>query len=462
MQLLVLAGALVRRARRPSRRLGLLFKGTALVALLCVFEALLHAHLHGIPRPPRDLDEPFARHCQDPRIAAQRPREKAALVMLARNSELDEARKTIQNIEAQFNQWFNYPVVFLNNEPWDPAFVRELNASVSGQAIFDTIPAKDWFFPPGVSPDKARESMAQQAASGVYKGGLESYHHMCRFYSGAFYTQPALAPYKWYWRLEPGVRYTCAVTYDPFAAMASHGKTYGYTVALWEEPATCPSLFREVDAYREANHLPATPHFNTLLETADRPWYQRPWPVRKLLGLLGRPHTSRAGERWNLCHYWSNFEIASLDFFRGAAYQSLFAHLDRRGGFYAERWGDAPVHSLAVHLLLPPAQLHHFSDFGYHHHPFWQCPGNAPGEGQLPGNEALDGGPGREQGAAGWTRESEGAIGCRCRCGGEDGTWRRNNRGICLERMQRAAAATRVGWWERWRGRYPYSIGVPG
>jgi hypothetical protein len=34
------------------------------------------------------------------------------------------------------------------------------------------------------------------------------------------------------------------------------------------------------------------------------------------------------------------------------------------GGFYYERWGDAPVHTLAAAMLLKPEQLHHFSDVG--------------------------------------------------------------------------------------------------
>ncbi|KAH6622689.1 glycosyltransferase family 15 protein [Chaetomium tenue] len=453
MALSTLVVAVSRRARRLARRYRLLLRATALVLILCFLEALLHISMHNIPAPAEDLDAPFARQCQDPRVAAAQPRESAVLVMLARNSELQEARETIRNIEAQFNQWFNYPIVFLNNEPWDPEFIRQLNASVSGKAIFETIPAADWSFPDNIDPTTARQSMARQGASGVWNGGKESYHHMCRFYSGAFYTQPALAPFKWYWRLEPGVRYTCAITYDPFAAMARHNKIYGFTIALWEEPNTCPTLFRNVDAFRRAHNIPKSPTWNAMLHL-PLPWYLQPYPLRKLAGLLGAAHTTTRGDRWNLCHYWSNFEIASLDFFRGDAYQALFRHLDARGGFYHERWGDAPVHSLAAHLLLEPGQLHHFSDLGYHHDPFFQCPGNAPGEGQLPGNEALAEG-GREQA---WSEEREGDVGCRCRCPDRR---RRNNRAICLERMGRPAAAERVSWWDRWRGRYQYAIGVP-
>lgn len=179
-----LAVAVVRRLRRPPRRANTLFRGAAIVVLFCILESLLRAHVYSVPRPPRDLDAPFATQCQDPETAASQPRENAAFVMLARNSEINEARDTIRNIERQFNQWFHYPVVFLNNEAWDPEFIRALNESVSGQAIFDVIPEEDWSYPEWIDKEQARQSMAKQQENGVWNGGKESYHHMCRFYSG--------------------------------------------------------------------------------------------------------------------------------------------------------------------------------------------------------------------------------------------------------------------------------------
>jgi mannosyltransferase len=134
--------------------------------------------------PPEDLDKPFAIGCQDPIHQASMPRENATFVMLARNSEVNEARETIENIERQFNQWFHYPVLFLNDREWDPEFIRVLNKSVSGKATFEVIPRSDWSFPHWIDKAKARHSMAMQAKNGIYNGGMESYHHMCRFYSG--------------------------------------------------------------------------------------------------------------------------------------------------------------------------------------------------------------------------------------------------------------------------------------
>jgi len=63
--------------------------------------------------------------------------------------------------------------------------------------------------------------------------------------------------------------------------------------------------------------------------------------------------------------FWSNFEIADLDMYRGEAYLAFFDHLDKTGKFFYERWGDAPVHSLFVSLFLNKSELHWFGDFAY-------------------------------------------------------------------------------------------------
>lgn len=89
---------------------------------------------------------------------------------------------------------------------------------------------------------------------------------------------------------------------------------------------------------------------------------------------------------------WSNFEIGDLDFWRGEAYSKYFEYLDSKGGFYYEvrnlfpkvrgtprssagqRWGDAPVHSIAASLFARKDQIHFFRDIGYRHEPFQHCP----------------------------------------------------------------------------------------
>jgi mannosyltransferase len=151
-----------------------------------------------------------------------------------------------------------------------------------------------------------------------------------KYQCSAFYNLDALKKYKWYWRLEPDIDFSCSITYDPFVEMARHKKVYGYTIALWEEKRTCPGLFREVSDWKEAHHVKTTNLWKASISPS-----RIPWPFRTMFNWLGQ--RDRRGDSWNLCHYWSNFEIADLDFFRDAPYQSLYAHLEKTGGFYFER-----------------------------------------------------------------------------------------------------------------------------
>lgn len=146
------------------------------------------------------------------------------------------------------------------------------------------------------------------------------------------------------------------MTYDPFVEMARHKKVYGWTISLWEEPNTCPSLFRHMSDFKENHHIATTRLWTAMMQAS---WL--PYPFRRWLGWL--PLHDRYGDVWSLCHYWSNFEIADLDFFRGKRYQELFAYLDAKGGFYDERVSSPPPpppgllirhHRSSCHQPFPP------------------------------------------------------------------------------------------------------------
>ncbi|KAL9091049.1 MAG: hypothetical protein Q9165_004976 [Trypethelium subeluteriae] len=382
--------------------------------LLTLLEIFLHIYSLRVTRPTHALDPPFASSClippesplsHDHDIAphdAALPRENATILMLARNSDVNGAVTAIRSLEERFNRWFHYPVVFLNDQEWSEEFREKVGQEASGEAVFARIPVEMWGWPVDgegrewVDREKVKEAMAKLSTMGVPYVENENYHHMCRFYSGYvfgglgllcniivhdmqanvgdcsfFQDHPALKPYKYYWRLEPDVSYTCDIPYDPFKHMRLNNKTYGYSIALWEIGSTAPSLFRTVTSYKSSHAIPTTPLWTSML---DPSW--APLPLRWGLMSDARLFHSRTatGDAWSLCHFWSNFEISSLDFFRSASYRAYFAALDATAGFYYERWGDAPVHSLAAALFLAPAQLHWFEDLGYRHPPFQHCP----------------------------------------------------------------------------------------
>ena len=120
---------------------------------------------------------------------------------------------------------------------------------------------------------------------------------------------------------------------DPFVAMAKTGKKYGYTVALWELGTTVPTMFRKVSDYKFKHRIPSTSLWNAMI---DPSW--APLPLRPLMSWLGS--RDAYGDAWNLCHFWSNFEIADMDWFRTQEYRDFFEYLDADGGFYFERVSD--------------------------------------------------------------------------------------------------------------------------
>lgn len=155
-----------------------------------------------------------------------------------------------------------------------------------------------------------------------------------------FFMLDALKEYKWYWRIEPDVQFYCDLTYDPFVEMARNRKVYGWTMATWERGETVASLFRETSDYKERHGYTTSALWTALISAS---WL--PWPFRWFAAWFSL--RDGHGDRWNRCHYWDNFEIADLDFFRSSAYQKYYQFLDSKGGFYFERVSrNALSHSL--------------------------------------------------------------------------------------------------------------------
>lgn len=91
-----------------------------------------------------------------------------------------------------------------------------------------------------------------------------------------------------------------------------------------------------------------------------------------------------------------------MEFWRGEAYTAYFNWLESKGGFYYEvlytfvsarlsltilqRWGDAPVHSIAAALFLRKEQIRFFDDIGYRHEFLQHCP---TGETRIKGKVRL-------------------------------------------------------------------------
>ena len=209
-------------------------------------------------------------------------------------------------------------------------------------AFAELIPAEDWAVPHWINSDLFDESANILEEQDVQYGHLVSYHQMCRWNSGMFYKHPALANTRYYWRVEPKVHFFCDVDYDVFRWMQDHNKTYGFTINLYDAPQSIPTLYTSTKEFMAQ-------HPEYLHENNARDWVE---------DSKRRPEHNEKANGYSTCHFWSNFEVADMEFWRSKPYEDYFEYLDRAGGFFYERWGDAPVHSIALGLFEDKSKIH--------------------------------------------------------------------------------------------------------
>lgn len=206
----------------------------------------------------------------------------------------------------------------------------------------EVIPKEHWEVPSWIDQNLFEESAKLLEEKGVQYASKVSYHQMCRWNSGMFYKHPALKDVQYYWRVEPKVHFFCDVDYDVFRYMQDNNKTYGFTINLYDDPTSIETLWPETTKF-------LAEHPDYLHENNAMPW---------LTDNVRRPEHNNKANGYSTCHFWSNFEIGNMDFWRSQAYEEYFNHLDRAGGFFYERWGDAPVHSIALGLFEDSSRIH--------------------------------------------------------------------------------------------------------
>ena len=287
----------------------------------------------------------------------RKPKENAVLLVLCRDSDLPQLLSTLSQIENRFNIKYGYPYVFLNNRNFSSTFKSSVREAIklSTEIKFGFIDSKseEWSYPKHINQTLAYECRKDMERRKIQYGYKEQYHFMCRYFSGYFQDHPLVAQYEYYWRIEPHVRFMCNIDFDPFAYMKTHKKLYGYVLIHKEIMATIPSLWDTTKKFMKEYQKSSNFKFKTEI----------------LEYLLSFDRTN-----YNGCHFWSNFEIASFKFFRSIQYRAYFKYLDQQGGFFYERWGDAPVHSLALALFADPDEIHMFNDISYGHGKLDVCP----------------------------------------------------------------------------------------
>jgi mannosyltransferase len=135
--------------------------------------------------------------------------------------------------------------------------------------------------------------------------------------------------------------------------MIRNKKTYGFTIAVKELRETVPNIFRYASAFKRMNNITSQGMWEMFVEKPkeepkdklpkDDPKYKKPLPQEILNSEPGTgalpeiDPENMEGENYNMCHFWSNFEIVNLAWYRSKEYNDFFDMMDRSGGFWMER-----------------------------------------------------------------------------------------------------------------------------
>lgn len=169
-----------------------------------------------------------------------------------------------------------------------------------------------------------------------HPGFSMGYRHMCRFFSGAMYENPALLEYDMYLRLDTDSRILSPLGYNIFDWARNNSCFYGYIkpAVQVDNPAVVMGLKEHVQEWVATNKLDT---FVDVRSIAD-------------------------GEM-----FYTNFELAKTSWFLQKQYQDFFRSIDESGGIYINRWGDAPIKLLGVRLLMDPSWIKPVKGFVYQH-----------------------------------------------------------------------------------------------
>ncbi|GAA6060450.1 hypothetical protein JCM10212_000043 [Sporobolomyces blumeae] len=258
---------------------------------------------------------------------------------------------TLTNIEERFNRRLGYPIQLLTDGQLPPQAVMDRTAWItSGKATWSLVTESQGWGPPEWITQEQIDKSTKEIGFSV------GYRNMCRFYSMFHFDHPAVKPYEYIWRLDEGINFHCQLMEDPIELMKRDKAQYGFSQIEIEAPFVIPTLWETTLSFLEES------------KAKEKGWIpDRNW--QELISEDGLKTYSRK-------MFYNNFEIVHRSFFGSEPYQEYVKYLDKAGGFYTERWGDAPIRTIATALFLERREFHDFSGMtGYQHdNPAFVCP----------------------------------------------------------------------------------------
>jgi alpha 1,2-mannosyltransferase len=162
-------------------------------------------------------------------------------------------------------------------------------------------------------------------------------------------THPLLTLFSFYWRLDThSYIFGSKPIEDPFEIMQKQQIQYAFTMASDEYEWAVNGLW---------------------------PFFQQFLNDRNLIpsAAFRKTQISSSGN-YSLKIIYTNFAIANVSLFRDHPLIQAWLHeVDHYGGIYRSRWGDAPLHTLALTQFIEEKHIARLRYFGYFHRREYIC-----------------------------------------------------------------------------------------
>lgn len=261
---------------------------------------------------------------------------RASVVFLARRGDIPGFIGTLKELHQKFLQRFPYPVTIFHEDILGEDQQRLRNAAPI-EMHFERI---SWCLPTAMTPFEKNipKYITQRPIS---------YRHMCRFFFVKLFQHPALAQYKFYMRLDTHSKILGPIEFDIFSWMEQNNKKYGFNIVNTEVTECKYGLDQILETFLDQAGLSTCVHAQPLYKDF----------TTKGIGL----------------HFWNNFEVVDLAHMARPVARSFADMIDRSGGLYLYRWGDAVLRTLSVGAFSEHSEVVYLKSVGYRHDTRWTC-----------------------------------------------------------------------------------------
>lgn len=153
----------------------------------------------------------------------------------------------------------------------------------------------------------------------------------------------AEAGYEWVMRLDEDSFIHSHIPYDLVEFMEGRGLQYAY----------------RVDTHEDKHYAVG---FQQIVRSHLAMFFRDPYPSA-LLSHCTPPSLEGLSQDWNHFTFYNNFFLTNVSLWHRPNVRRFLEHVDRMGGIYTHRWGDAPIQTAAVQMFVPGEQVHKFSDW---------------------------------------------------------------------------------------------------